>query len=134
MGMTTDELYFKPRLQVINDEQKAFVDAFVPLMDELSNFSDKELKGWISQDDNFLNDKLEENGFRRWFPKLEDPMWGLLAILHVILKWIDKPKEETTSFMCGEKREYGYKGLSFNKGFTVYGDGKAAEIKMMNVL
>lgn len=109
------EKHHDGKLIPINEKQKKFVEMFADLSSELKSFSDEELKGWISQDDNFLNDRLEENEFKRWFKKLSKNEWGLLAILHLILKWSKKPEEDRLYF----NDSIMVKAIKFNGGFSV---------------
>lgn len=78
--------------EAVNDSQAHFLEKFFSTREELSKFSEKELRSWASWVAAELNKILEEEGFDIRLEEFEPGNFGVVSILDVLVEWL-KPGE-----------------------------------------
>ncbi len=97
-----------------NEQQKYFLENIFTKKDELSKFSDKELRCWASRDHNELNKIAKDNGFDIQLKPFGPGGFGSLSILDVAVKWLEAGTKTTINY-----NKVDYKGAKISKGITV---------------
>lgn len=98
----------------VNEQQKYFLENVFIKKNELSKFSNKELRSWASQDHNELNRIAKENGFDIQLQKFDKDGFGSLSILDIIVKWFEAGTKTTLTYNSTQ-----YKAAKLSNGFDV---------------
>ncbi|MDR3647372.1 MAG: serpin family protein [Candidatus Babeliales bacterium] len=80
----------KMQWNAVNKQQEFFLNKYFSKKDELTNFTEKEIRAWASQDHNELNKLARDNGFDIQLQPFKPYEFGSLAIFDVMVKWLQK--------------------------------------------
>lgn len=78
----------------VNDTQAHFLEKFFPTREELSKFSEKELRSWASWVAAELNKILEGEGFDIRLEEFKPNTFGVVSILKLMVEWIVKGERD----------------------------------------
>jgi len=103
---------FTPVLEIQNEFIYTY---FAKGYDKLNAFDDQELRSWASTDANELNAILKKEGFAIELEQFGQDGFGVVSILDVLVKWLEKGKKSTID-ADGKQ----YDAVKMHEGFIVY--------------
>lgn len=101
--------------QSVNQKQQNFLENHFIKRDEVSAFADKELQAWASNDYEYLNAILKNEGFGIQLSPFDKDSFGVVSILDVNFQWLHKGDETTIVY-----KNTSYPAVRMDSGFKVF--------------
>ena len=100
----SEDILGKNRIwKAVNNSQKEFLNKFFSKRDEIANFSEDELKSWVSLVASELNEILVKEGFDIKLEDFKEGEFGVVSILDVLVEWL---KEGMKTRILFDNKEY----------------------------
>ncbi|MFC1623036.1 hypothetical protein ACFL2R_01355 [Patescibacteria group bacterium] len=106
------------------EKSKWFISQILPYINGVEKFSKKELRAWVSNSAEEINEILKKEGFDIRLHDLRPGETAFLSILQILLKWIT-PGTECVIRRPGDLKEY--PGVFLRKGFQVLASSNHAD-------
>jgi hypothetical protein len=103
------------QVHAVNQTQKTFIERYVKDRSMLDMFNKDELRTWVSDNADYLNNILKQEGFSIQLEQFSAQTFGVVSILDILVHWLHEGQKTTII-----KNNATYDAFELKKGINFY--------------